>query len=168
MVPRMQQEATPQRRSVVLAGVVVLAGGGALAACGSGDSTAMSSTTVPPGSETAGPSPSPSGSSSDSGSGSGSTKAIVKLDDVPIGGAVAAEAPSGAVIVAQPAEGRVVAFSAICTHQGCKVAPAGVTLNCPCHGSKFDAMTGRVLNGPAKADLEPVAVKISGQDVVAG
>ena len=166
----MQQEATPQRRTVVLAGVVVLAGGGALAACGSGDSTAMSSTTVPPGSETAGPSPSPSpsGSSSDSGSGSGSTKAIVKLDDVPIGGAVAAQAPSGAVIVAQPAEGRVVAFSAICTHQGCKVAPAGVTLNCPCHGSKFDAMTGRVLNGPAKADLEPVAVKISGQDVVAG
>ena len=166
----MQQEATPQRRTVVLAGVVVLAGGGALAACGSGESTAMSSTTVPPGSETAGPSPSPSpsGSSSDSGSGSGSTKAIVKLDDVPIGGAVAAQAPSGAVIVAQPAEGRVVAFSAICTHQGCKVAPAGVTLNCPCHGSKFDAMTGRVLNGPAKADLEPVAVKISGQDVVAG
>ena len=159
-MPRMQQEATPQRRTVVLAGVVVLAGGGALAACGSGDSTAMSSTTVPPGSETAGPSPSPSAS--------GSTKAIVKLDDVPIGGAVAAQAPSGAVIVAQPAEGRVVAFSAICTHQGCKVAPAGVTLNCPCHGSKFDAMTGRVLNGPAKADLEPVAVKISGQDVVAG
>ena len=165
-MPRMQQEATPHRRTVVLAGVVVLAGGGALAACGSGDSTAMSSTTVPPGSETAGPSPSPSPSGSSSGS--GSTKAIVKLDDVPIGGAVAAQAPSGAVIVAQPAEGRVVAFSAICTHQGCKVAPAGVTLNCPCHGSKFDAMTGRVLNGPAKADLEPVAVKISGQDVVAG
>ena len=162
----MQQEATPQRRTVVLAGVVVLAGGGALAACGSGDSTAMSSTTVPPGSETAGPSPSPSPSGSSSGS--GSTKAIVKLDDVPIGGAVAAQAPSGAVIVAQPAEGRVVAFSAICTHQGCKVAPAGVTLNCPCHGSKFDAMTGRVLNGPAKADLAPVAEKISGQDVVAG
>jgi Rieske Fe-S protein len=62
----------------------------------------------------------------------------------------------------------VVAFSAICTHQGCKVAPAGTTLNCPCHGSKYDAMTGKVLNGPAKADLAPVAVKVSGQDVVAG
>jgi Rieske Fe-S protein len=165
MVPRMQQEGTPQRRTVVLAGVVVLAGGGALTACGSGDSTAMSSTTVPPtASDTAGSSPSPSRS----GSGSRSTKTIVRLADVPIGGAVAAQAPSGAVIVAQPAEGRVVAFSAICTHQGCKVAPAGMTLNCPCHGSTFDAMTGRVLNGPAKADLAPVAVKISGQDVVAG
>jgi hypothetical protein len=29
-------------------------------------------------------------------------------------------------------------------------------------------MTGKVLNGPAKADLAPVAVKVSGQDVVAG
>ena len=79
-----------------------------------------------------------------------------------------ATAPTGTIIVAQPTAGQVVAFSAICTHQGCKVAPAGATLNCPCHGSKFETATGKVLNGPARADLEKVAVKVSGQDVVAG
>jgi Rieske Fe-S protein len=170
MVPRMQQEAIPHRRTVVLAGVVVLAGGGTLAACGSGGSSATSSTTA---STATGSTTAPSTGSDDNGgatgsSGSGSGAPIVKLADVPVGGAVAAQAPSGAVIVAQPVAGTVVAFSAICTHQACKVAPAGKTLNCPCHGSKYDALTGKVLNGPAKADLAPVTVKVSGQDVVAG
>jgi cytochrome b6-f complex iron-sulfur subunit len=170
MVPRMKQEAIPHRRTVVLAGVVVLAGGGTLAACGSGGSSATSSTTA---STATGSTTAPSTGSDDNGgatgsSGSGSAAPIVKLADVPVGGAVAAQAPSGAVIVAQPVAGTVVAFSAICTHQACKVAPAGKTLNCPCHGSKYDALTGKVLNGPAKADLAPVTVKVSGQDVVAG
>jgi Rieske Fe-S protein len=162
MVPRMQQEATPHRRTVVLAGVVVLAGGGTPAACGSGGSTGTSSSTATSTGSDAG------GSGSSSGSGSGSADALVKLADVPVGGAVAASAPSGPIIVAQPTAGEVVAFSAICTHQACKVAPAGKTLNCPCHGSKYDALTGKVLNGPAQADLSPVAVEVSGQDVVAG
>jgi cytochrome b6-f complex iron-sulfur subunit len=170
MVPRMQQEATPHRRTVVLAGVVVLAGGATLAACGSGGASATSSTTASsPGSDDD-PATSP-GSDEDgatSSSGTGSANAIVKLADVPVGGAVAAQAPSGAVIVAQPTAGTVVAFSAICTHQACKVAPAGKTLNCPCHGSRYDALTGKVLNGPARADLAAVSVKVSGQDVVAG
>ena len=171
MVPRMQQEATPHRRTLVLAGVVALAGGGTLAACGSSGSTTTSSTT-----STAATSSGSDGSTSPgsgdgsptSSSGSGSANAIVKLADVPVGGAVAAQAAGGAIIVAQPTAGHVVAFSAICTHQACKVAPAGKTLNCPCHGSRYDALTGKVLNGPAKADLAPVAVKVSGQDVVAG
>ena len=176
MVPRMQQEASPHLRTVVLGGFVVLAGGGTLAACGSSGSTTMSSTTTSSTTSTAATSsgsdgstsPGSGGGSPTSSSGSGSANAIVKLADVPVGGAVAAQAPGGAIIVAQPTAGQVVAFSAICTHQACKVAPAGKTLNCPCHGSRYDALTGKVLNGPAKADLAPVAVKVSGQDVVAG
>jgi Rieske Fe-S protein len=175
MVPRMQQEATPHRRSVVLAGVVVLAGGGSLAACGSSGSTITSSTTsttsttaTSSGSDDGATPGAGDGSTGGSGSGSPNANALVKLADVPVGGAVAAQAPSGAIIVAQPTAGQVVAFSAICTHQACKVAPAGKTLNCPCHGSRYDALTGKVLNGPARADLAPVAVKVSGQDVVAG
>jgi cytochrome b6-f complex iron-sulfur subunit len=62
----------------------------------------------------------------------------------------------------------VVAFSAICTHQGCTVAAAGTQLQCPCHGSVFDAFTGKVVNGPAQAPLGKVDVSVSGQDVVAG
>ncbi len=159
-MPPMQPEATPDRRTIVLAGVVTLAGAGTLAACGSGGSS---------GSATLTGSGSSSTSSTGAGtSGGGTANAIVKLAEVPVGGAVVAQAASGAIIVAQPTAGQVVAFSAICTHQGCKVAPAGATLNCACHGSKFETATGKVLNGPAKADLEKDAVKVSGQDVVAG
>ena len=48
-------------------------------------------------------------------------------------------------------------FSAICPHLKCPVRWDGAekTWDCPCHGSRFDAL-GRVLNGPAVADLEPL------------
>jgi Rieske Fe-S protein len=47
--------------------------------------------------------------------------------------------------------------SAACPHQGCIVAwnAAERTWDCPCHASRF-ACTGRVLHGPATADLSPV------------
>ena len=163
-MPPMHPEASPDRRTVVLAGVVTLAGAGTLAACGSSDSAGTASTTSTTGSSTG----SSTGTGTGAGSGGGSEQSIVKLADVPVGGAVVATAATGTIIVAQPTAGQVVAFSAICTHQGCKVAPAGATLNCACHGSRFETATGKVLNGPAKADLEKVAVKVSGQDVVAG
>ncbi|HEV2069887.1 MAG TPA: FAD-dependent oxidoreductase [Acidimicrobiales bacterium] len=55
-------------------------------------------------------------------------------------------------------DGTLQAVSAICTHLGCVVQwnPAETTWDCPCHGSRF-ACDGKVLYGPATADLAPAA-----------
>jgi len=47
----------------------------------------------------------------------------------------------------------VFAVSAVCTHLGCIVAPSPTGFDCPCHGSRFDAM-GRVVGGPAPRGLD--------------
>jgi cytochrome b6-f complex iron-sulfur subunit len=158
MVPPMQPEATPDRRTVVIAAVLGAGGLTALTACSSSGGGGTTSSSV-------------TGNPSSTAPGGGATSAgasLVNLREVPVGGSVAAQAPSGPVVVAQPAAGTVVAFSAICTHQACRVSPQGAQLHCPCHGSLFDAFTGKPLRGPAQAPLESVPVKVSGQDVVAG
>ena len=127
-----------------------------LAACGGGSSAAKSSATT--GSSPAG------GGASPPAAGSG---VIVKLADIPVAGSVSARAPSGKkIVLARPTATTVVAFSSTCTHQGCTVEPDGKRYACPCHGSVYDAFTGKNLSGPAPSPLPPFAVKISGTDVV--
>ncbi|PYK30848.1 MAG: FAD-dependent oxidoreductase, partial [Verrucomicrobia bacterium] len=48
-------------------------------------------------------------------------------------------------------------LSAVCPHLKCIVRwdSCEKTWDCPCHGSRFDAL-GRVVNGPAISDLEPL------------
>ncbi|MEV8215228.1 Rieske (2Fe-2S) protein [Leifsonia sp. NPDC077715] len=105
-----------------------------------------------------------SGGSGDSGSG-GSGSAQVSLASIPVGGAVSATLGGKPIVVSQPTAGEVVAFSAVCTHQGCTVAPQGKEFDCPCHGSKFDATTGDVLNGPARDPLPKLKAEVSGDSV---
>lgn len=49
------------------------------------------------------------------------------------------------------ADGELHLFGATCTHLGCEVRfnDAEASWDCPCHGSRFDAVDGRVLEGPA-------------------
>lgn len=91
---------------------------------------------------------------------------VARLSDIPVGGAVAVMLDGSQVIVSQPTAGEVVAFSAICTHQGCIVVPEQKGLNCPCHQSLFDTATGAVLQGPATKPLAPVAVTVKGDKVL--
>ncbi|UVY83596.1 Rieske (2Fe-2S) protein [Brachybacterium sp. NBEC-018] len=51
-------------------------------------------------------------------------------------------------------------FSGYCTHNGCALAQHEEELDCPCHGSRFDALTGEVLRGPATTHLPEVAVSV--------
>jgi Rieske Fe-S protein len=85
-----------------------------------------------------------------------------------VGGSKAARGPNGEkLLLSRPTATTVAAFSAICTHQQCIVEPDGKQLACPCHGSVYDAFTGKNISGPAPSPLHPFAVKVSGGDVVA-
>jgi Rieske Fe-S protein len=84
-----------------------------------------------------------------------------------VGGAVSATVGGKPVLISQPKAGTVKAFSAICTHMGCTVAPKGEELDCPCHGSRFNIETGAVLNGPASAPLAKIPVTVSDGKVAA-
>ncbi|MDP9118529.1 MAG: Rieske (2Fe-2S) protein [Actinomycetota bacterium] len=121
----------------------------------------------------AGCSRSPTGTSLANGAGGTSTTgaggpvALAKLAQVPVGGSASSSSllDGGPVVVAQPSAGAVVAFSAVCTHQGCPVSPAGKQFQCPCHGSVYDAFTGAVISGPARRPLAPIPVKVVGDSI---
>jgi len=144
------------------AGAVVLAAcGGSSGSDGSASTDAAAATTSAAGSSAVAAASSAAGSSATTADG------LVALSTVPVGGAVSVSLPGdNPGIVARPTSATAVCFSAICTHQGCTVKPAGKTLNCPCHGSTYDALTGKVLSGPAPSPLPSVAVTVDKGQVV--
>ncbi len=121
----------------------------------------------------AGSQPAPATSSSaapaaPAGSGSGAAAApaaLASTSDVPVGGGkILADKK---IVLTQPKSGEFHGFSAVCTHAGCTVGSvSGGTINCPCHGSKFNITSGAVVNGPAASPLPPVNIKVQGTSIV--
>lgn len=141
---------TVPRRHILAAG----AGLGAVALSGCSGSTNQSGSTHDP------------SAPSETGSGS-SDEALVALDDIEVGEAVSATSQEDEdLIVTRTSTSDVACFSAICTHKGCTVKPAGDELHCPCHGSRYSAATGKVLRGPAPKPLPKVAVRVKSGEVV--
>jgi Rieske Fe-S protein len=66
------------------------------------------------------------------------------------------------IVVHRSGQSDVVAFTAICTHQGCTVAANSETFDCPCHGSSFESKSGKVVSGPASKSLAGIPVVIQG------
>lgn len=73
--------------------------------------------------------------------------------ELPLGLSIAGDA-----VVHRHADGRLQAWSARCTHLGCRLDRVidGAVV-CPCHGSRFDGQ-GRVLTGPAVRPLQALQV----------
>jgi Rieske Fe-S protein len=145
-------------RGAAVTGAAVVAGP-VLAACGSDDSTAGGTAET-----TAGSTPDASDGAS-AGDGGGGAEALVATAEVPEdGGIILADQE---IVVTQPSPGEYVAFSSICTHEGCPVdAIENGTINCPCHGSMFAIADGAVVAGPAPSPLAPVEVTVDGDNVV--
>ncbi|MGH3712628.1 MAG: Rieske (2Fe-2S) protein [Micromonosporaceae bacterium] len=90
--------------------------------------------------------------------------ALAKVADVPVGGGLVLAAEK--VVLTQPVEGTIKGFSSICTHHGCTLADVDHgTINCGCHGSKFDPATGAVRHGPATTGLPEVEVRVEGGEI---
>jgi Rieske Fe-S protein len=88
-----------------------------------------------------------------------SNGAIIALSKLPRGGGYVDGGRE--VVVTRSHDGTIHAFSAICTHRGCTVRDVeNGTINCPCHGSQFNAETGAVVHGPAVRPLPKVSVVV--------
>jgi len=148
-------------RRAVVAGVGGVAAASLLTACGGGSTATAPATTA-----AAEPAPSaPSASSSSSAASASSGTELTSTSDVPVGGGTVFADKD--VVVTQPAAGEFKAFSATCTHMGCKVKEVtnGV-IACPCHGSKFAIADGSVTSGPAKKPLPAKSVSVDGDSIV--
>ena len=96
-------------------------------------------------------------------SGAGGSGAIANTSDFGSAAAVTFEVPSDGHpgVIVKLADGRFVAYDAICTHAGCTVAYSGDLLACPCHGSRFDpAAGGEVVAGPAPRPLTELPITV--------
>jgi cytochrome b6-f complex iron-sulfur subunit len=168
------------RRTVLCAGGAGAAGLCAfvLTGCSSGSTSSATTSVLPSAAGTsAGNSTSSGGATSAGGataaggatsaSPGGGGKQVARLSDIPVGGSISATLDGKPIILAQPSTGKVVAFTAICTHQGCTVNPDGAVLRCPCHASTYDAFTGKNTGGPARSPLAAIAVTVSGGAVLA-
>ncbi|NNM44830.1 Rieske (2Fe-2S) protein [Knoellia koreensis] len=136
-----QAAAAPSRRTVLCTAGLAGAGVMALGACGAAQDAANSA------------------ASSASDAATGALKDAVSKATIPEGGGKVF--PDQKVVVTQPTAGEFKAFTAVCTHQGCVVSDvANGTINCGCHGSKFDITTGAVKAGPAKEPLPEKKVTV--------
>ncbi|MFJ9852322.1 Rieske (2Fe-2S) protein [Streptomyces sp. NPDC101150] len=101
------------------------------------------------------------GNSSDAGA------TLAKTSEIPKGGGKIFKAEQ--VVVTQPKDGEFKAFSAVCPHAGCLVGEiTGGTINCLCHGSKFDISDGSVKHGPATTGLSTAKANVEGGSVTLG
>ncbi|WP_148613111.1 Rieske (2Fe-2S) protein [Nocardioides rubriscoriae] len=90
---------------------------------------------------------------------------LATTSEVPVGGGIVL--PDANLVLTQPTAGDFKAFSATCTHTGTQVnAIDGTDIVCPNHGSRFSITDGSVTNPPASSPLEPIAIKVDGDNIL--
>ncbi|MEV2239264.1 Rieske (2Fe-2S) protein [Micromonospora sp. NPDC049891] len=158
-----EQAGCCRSRRALLAGTGAV-GVAALTGCATyGQPTAAPAPPAAPPAGTSSADPSGTATPGDDGADPG-TPALATLADIPVGGgAIFADA---GVVVTQPTDGVIKAYSATCTHQGCTVTSVSDgTIVCACHNSVFDIADGSVRSGPAGAPLPAANVTVDGDAI---
>ena len=96
-------------------------------------------------------------------------RGIARVSEVPLGSAIEFrdENSGERAVLVHLEDGQFVAYSVVCTHQGCVVLYRDGELVCPCHGSVFDpARGGAAVRGPAREPLQEVEVETEDGKVV--
>lgn len=77
--------------------------------------------------------------------------------------------PQDICFLARQSDGRLVAFSQVCTHLSCAVIPDVPTgkILCPCHDGVFEMRSGRPLAGPPQRPLPRVQIEQRGGRIYA-
>lgn len=88
------------------------------------------------------------------------------LSQLPVKGTASVTVNGHNYLLYRPDEKTVLAYTSVCTHQGCKVG-TGDSSNfiCPCHGSEYSKLDGSVTQGPAPKPLARYATSIEGDQV---
>ena len=92
--------------------------------------------------------------------------AAAKVGDLAPNAAKIFKFGSSPAVLINTQEGKLLAFSAVCTHLTCTVtyeADTG-TLYCPCHNGRFD-LSGSVISGPPPRPLEAYDVEVVDDDI---
>jgi cytochrome b6-f complex iron-sulfur subunit len=137
-----QPERARSRRDVLCGLAVALIAPGALVACSS--------------------------ESGDGGSSGGGGGGPTPLADIPDGGGLVVDNPTGGKALLVRNGQQVTAYNAACTHMGTIVdVPKDGVSTCPNHGSQFAVgEAGKVLKGPATKPLRELTVEVKGDQVV--
>ena len=64
--------------------------------------------------------------------------------------------------------GTLFAIDDTCTHRGCSLGDGrldGATVQCACHGSRFDVTSGAVVRGPAEEPVRSYPVHVANGEV---
>lgn len=142
------------RRAVIAAGGVIGAAG-LLAACGGSADDAATTGGATGSPATPDPTQAPTQAPTN-----GPADALAPVSEIPVQGGQVFDGPK--VVVTQPQEGTIKAFTAVCPHQGCLVnSVTNNEISCPCHGSLFSAETGDVIRGPAVQGLAAANVSVN-------
>jgi len=149
--------ADPLRRSVLRGVAVGTVGLPLLAACAQDEGEP---TTATPETDT----PTPTGEASATEETDAPAGTLASTSEVPVGGGVVLTDKK--VVLTQPTKGEFLAFTAVCTHQGCVVSSVSDgTITCGCHGSQYSAEDGSVTTGPATSPLAEIEISVSGEQI---